>query len=247
VGTGEDFFAATMFASAGVALASGVSASRFGSRLRRAGVQLREVLSNRWKEAIADADRRPREMIVAEEALQLVNEGVLASPYGSVVRKAVDDRLTLRETLAKLSAEDRSLIPDIEPTVNSLVERVAALARSLHRLDDDVSPEMLTQLETRIAAAEREAPGAPDRERKLSLLQRQRVTLTDLMERRATLASQLESATLVLQNIRYDLLKLRSAGVGASAADVSSATQEARALSRDIEHVLAAAAEMRSV
>ena len=177
----------------------------------------------------------------------MVPDAVLAGAYGAVVRTAVDDRMTLRETLAKLAPEDRALIPDIEPTVNSLVERVAALARSLDRLDDDVSPAMLAQLEARIAAAEREPMGAPDRERKLSLLQRQRVTLGDLMERRATLASQLESATLVLQNIRYDLLKLRSAGVGASVADVSSATQEARALSRDIEHVLAAAAEMRSV
>jgi serine/threonine-protein kinase len=49
----------------------------------------------------------------------------------------------------------------------------------------------------------------------------------------------------VLQNIKLDLMKLRSAGVGAAIADVSSATQEARALSRDIKYALDAAAEVR--
>jgi tRNA A-37 threonylcarbamoyl transferase component Bud32 len=245
--TGEDLMAVTMVASGVVSLAAGVTAMRVGSRLRRAGLRLREVLSKDWKQAITRADRRPRAAIVAEEALLLVNEAVLHGPFGAVVRTAVDDRMTLRETLAKLSPEDRSLIPDIEPTVNSLVERVAALAQSLHRLDGEVAPDMLATLDERVAAVERESPDAPDRERKLSLLQRQRATLTDIATRRAALAGQLESATLLLQNIRFDLLKLRSAGVGASVSDVSNATQEARALSRDIEHVLAAAAEVRSV
>jgi serine/threonine-protein kinase len=224
-----------------------VGATRQGSKLRRAGIRLRDALSSGWRQAVARADRRPRQAIVAEEAGRLVPDAVLAGAYGAVVRTAVDDRMTVRETIARLAPEDRALIPEIEPTVNSLVQRVAALAQSLHRLDGDVSPEMLSQLDTRIVTTEGEPASAPDRERKLSLLKRQRATLADLAERRATLAGQLESATLVLQNIRLDLLKLRSAGVGASISDVSSATREARALSRDIAHVLEAAEEVRSV
>jgi uncharacterized protein with FMN-binding domain len=49
----------------------------------------------------------------------------------------------------------------------------------------------------------------------------------------------------MLQNIRIDLIALRAAGVQSSIDDVSGATQEARALSRDIGHVLEAAKQVR--
>jgi serine/threonine-protein kinase len=49
----------------------------------------------------------------------------------------------------------------------------------------------------------------------------------------------------MLQNIRIDLIALRAAGVQSSIDDASSATQEARALSRDIGHVLEAAKQVR--
>ena len=84
-------------------------------------------------------------------------------------------------------------------------------------------------------------PETGEREKKLALLRRQRATLDDLFSRRDGLASQLESASLMLQNIRLDLIALRAAGVQSSIDDVSTATQEARALSRDIGHVLEAA------
>ena len=77
------------------------------------------------------------------------------------------------------------------------------------------------------------------------LLRRQRETLDDLRGRRDTLSSQLDSASLMLQNIRLDLVALRAAGVQSSIDDVSTATQEARALSRDIGHVLEAAKQVR--
>ena len=80
---------------------------------------------------------------------------------------------------------------------------------------------------------------------RLSLLERQHATTTDLMKRRETMRSQLDSATLMLQSLRLDLLALRSGGVQSAIDDVSSATQEARALSRDIANALEAAKEIR--
>jgi serine/threonine-protein kinase len=63
--------------------------------------------------------------------------------------------------------------------------------------------------------------------------------------RRARLYGQLESAGIALQNLKLDLLKLRSSGVQSAISEVNSATVEARALSRDIAHVLEAADEVR--
>jgi serine/threonine-protein kinase len=47
--------------------------------------------------------------------------------------------------------------------------------------------------------------------------------------------------------MRLDVLRLRSAGIGNAASDLSSVTQEARAVSRDIGRVLDAAAEVRKL
>jgi serine/threonine-protein kinase len=79
------------------------------------------------------------------------------------------------------------------------------------------------------------------------LLERQRATLADLLERRRALHSQLESAGLALENLKLDLYKLRSAGITASISDVTSATQQARAVSREIGHVLEAAEDVRKL
>jgi serine/threonine-protein kinase len=52
---------------------------------------------------------------------------------------------------------------------------------------------------------------------------------------------------LALGNLRLDLLKLRSSGLQSALSDVSSATQEARTLSREIGAALEAAAEVKSL
>ena len=138
------------------------------------------------------------------------------------------------------------MIPDIGPTIDALAERAASLATTLHRLDADVSGSSLGALDARIAALTTE-PETTERERRLSLLQRQRKSLHDLLERRQSLANQLESAGLMLQNLKFDLLKLRSTGIGSAIEDSTSATQEARALSRDIGHVIEAADDLKNI
>ena len=69
------------------------------------------------------------------------------------------------------------MIPDIRPTVDALAQRVGALATTLHRLDADVSGASLGSLDARIASLGTE-PDTPERERRLSLLQRQRTRCT---------------------------------------------------------------------
>jgi len=180
----------------------------------------------------------------SQAAQQMVPPDVLAGAYGDHVRRAASDRLAVQEVLAKLTKADKDLIPDVAPTVDSLAERVASLAQALHRLEEDVQPSALEALDQRIAAA-REQAESRERDQKVALLERQRATLADLVSRHETLRTQLESASLVLQNMRLDMIALRSAGVQSAIDDVSSATQEARAVSRDIAHVLDAARQVR--
>jgi serine/threonine-protein kinase len=124
---------------------------------------------------------------------------------------------------------------------------VGSLALTLHRLDADVGGSSLRTLEQRIASLRAEAGPQPstEQERRIALLDRQRASIGELTERREVLAAQLESAGLALQNLRLDLLKLRSSGLGSAIMDVTNATQEARALSRDIGHAVDAVREVK--
>jgi serine/threonine-protein kinase len=58
---------------------------------------------------------------------------------------------------------------------------------------------------------------------------------------------QLDSAAMALRSLRLDIVKLRTMGMGSSVDDLTSATQEARALSRDLGYVLDAAEQTRQL
>ncbi len=192
-------------------------------------------------QASLSAPRTPEQL-----AAELAPAEVLSGPHGEIVRRAAADRGMMRDIVVGLGVVEREMIPDVEPTVDALAQRVGALVTTLHRLDADVSGASLGALDARIASLITE-PETAERERRLSLLQRQRASLHDVLERRRSLANQLESAGLMLQNLKLDLLKLRSSGFGAAIDDVTSATQQARALSRDIGHVIEAADDLKKI
>lgn len=184
---------------------------------------------------------------MTQAAHRLAPADVLDGPYGDVVRRAASDHAAVRETLVRLPEAERSMISDVAPTVDALAERVGALATTLHRLDADIGGSSLPSLDARLAALRAEARGSPtpEQERRIALLERQRSSICELADRRTVLAAQLESAGLALQNLRLDLLKLRSSGLESAMADVTSATQEARALSREIGNAVDAVREVR--
>jgi serine/threonine protein kinase len=154
------------------------------------------------------------------------------------------DRIAILKLLSKLPASERKMLPEVQQTADALYARATDLARTLHAMDTNLDSEGLAQLDERIAALLRE-PDDPERVRRLGLLQRQRQTIVDLRERRGQVASHLESCVLAMQNVRFDLLRLRSAGVAAVLGDLTQATQQAKALSRDVDNVIAAAGEIR--
>ena len=187
----------------------------------------------------------PPAATAAEAVLDAVPRDVLEGPHGGAIRDAFAARAQIRSLLARLPEQDRALLPEIQPTVEALIERTRTLAVALHALDTDASPDALVRLETRIAQTEGLPEDTPERARRLELLQRQRATLTDLAVRRITLAQQLEQAVLLLDTMRLDLMKLRSSGVQARLDDERDLTSEMRALARDVERVAEAVDESR--
>ncbi len=167
--------------------------------------------------------------------------------YGAhlpAVMQVHGDRLAILKLMTKLPASERKLLPEIQPTADALYARATDLARTLHAMDSNLDSEGLADIDERIAGLSRE-PDDPERARRLNLLQRQRQTISDLRGRRSQVASHLESCVLAMQNVRFDLLRLRSAGVDAVLGDLTQATQQAKALSRDVDNAIAAAGEVR--
>jgi serine/threonine protein kinase len=211
------------------------------------GVPFRDVLFGPVRKPVPASLPEIRSGPPVDPVSQLAARDVLEGMHGAPIRRAAESRRIIEDLLKRTTKREREMLPaDLEATVNALVDRVASVAVTLHRLDSDANGTSLGSLDKRIEALKLEME-TPERDRRLSLLDRQRSTLRDLMERRSALLSQLESASLALENLKLDLVRFRSAGVASALEDVTSATREARAVSRDIGHLLEAQDELKKL
>ena len=211
-------------------------------RLWQAGYSWRDVL------------HRPIASDAAEVRLGLAGPGkpgqLLAPTTGEFGRQAdkvqqvAGDYQAIMRVVERLPKSEQKLLPDVSATANALFKRAQELARTLHSLSAGVEDGAIDRLDARLATMTG-MPESPERDRQLGLLQRQRQALGDLLQRRQVIEDQLESCILAMQTMRFDLLRLKSAGVDAVLGDLTMATQQARALSRDVDHAIEAAAEVR--
>ncbi len=162
------------------------------------------------------------------------------------IQQARSDRKAILRIVDRLPKSERKLLPDVIATADALLNRAEDLGRTLHSMSGSVDRGALARLEEKIQATKHQG-ASTERDRQVSLLERQRQAVTDLLTRRQLVADQLESCVLAMQNVRFDLLRLRSAGVAVALDDLTRATQQARALSRDVDHVIAAAGEVKAV
>jgi eukaryotic-like serine/threonine-protein kinase len=208
-------------------------------KLWQNGYSWRDVLNRPAAPDAQEALRGPRRALPAPQADEF-------GRHVDTIRLVRNDREAILKIMERVPTSERKLLPDVVVTVDALLKRAEELARMLHGMSADVDDGALARIEARIEAVKRHEEGA-ERERQISLLERQRQALSDLLTRRRRVEEQVESCVLAMQNVRFDLLRLRSAGVAAVLSDLTNATQQARALSRDVDHVIAAAGEIRDV
>jgi len=202
-----------------------------------------------WRDVV----RRPaapesaQAQLAAAGARPLELPAATADEFGrqaASVQQARSDRKAILLIMERLPKSEKKLLPDVVATVDGLLKRAEELARTIQAMSAEVDTDGLARLEQKIDATKRE-PESTERERQLNLLQRQRGALTDLVTQRQLIEDQIESCVLAMQNVRFDLLRLRSAGVAAVLDDLTHATQQARVLSREVDHAIAAAGEIR--
>jgi serine/threonine-protein kinase len=203
-------------------------------------------LADRATQIGASSNPSPSQSTSATPANAQVDE-LLAGTHGAVLRQAAADRRTVLDLVGRLSDTERTMLPEVAGTAVGLYERIVALAGALQRIDDQALGDRLPALDERIARIESESGDLRDRERRLSLLKRQKDMLAELAQSRSTLLEQYESAGILLQNLALDVLKIRSSGLDSAMNGIASATQEARALSREIGYVLDAAKDLETL
>ncbi len=223
-------------------------ASSYG-KLWTAGYSWRDVIN---RPPAADAVEAPKSRKKAgkqklpkgsDSAAQDVSTGDYGK-FAGQMRQIQSDRQAIMQMVERLPESEKKMLPEIVPTVDSLMNRAIELGRTLNQMEGDVDQAALDKLDRRIEDLEAQGPG-PERERRLDLMRRQRETLSDLWERRAKVEAQFESCALAIQNMRFDLLRLRSAGVGAVLDNLTMVTQQAKALSIDVNAAIDAAGEIR--
>lgn len=218
-------------------------------KLWTAGYSWRDVINRPPADDALEATASQRQ--IAAKGARRAGAKAAAGPtagedFGALrdqMRQVQNDQQAIRQMVERLPASERALLPEITTTADALTSRAMDLARTLRQMDE-VEPDALTRLDGRIQALKAEGDGN-ERDRRLELLERQREALMELTGRREALEARFESCVLALQNVRFDLLRLRSAGVSAVLDDLTSATQQARALSFDVEAAIGAAEEIK--
>ena len=222
-------------------------ASSYG-KLWTAGYSWRDIIH---RPPAADAIEAPKAKHHREGGKKLppVEAGreISTGDFGKLapeLRQIQNDRAAIVQMVERLPDSEKQMLPEILPTVDSLVKRATELGQTLNQMEGEVDAGALESLDRRLAELEAQGPG-PERERRIDLMQRQRQTLADLVGRREKVEAQFESCALAIQNMRFDLLRLRSAGVAAVMDNLTMATQQARALAIDVDAAIDAAGEIK--
>ncbi|HKS05893.1 MAG TPA: protein kinase [Gemmatimonadaceae bacterium] len=159
-----------------------------------------------------------------------------------VALRAEQDRNELLQLVASLPDRERKQLKDINETAKALEQRVRSLSLGLSEIDrttpkggSDALEREIAQLEAQANPLDRDASEA--RVRRLALLKRDRRAVGDRVKKRADLEAKLESCSLALQNLRFDVLRLKTGG--SSTQSVTHVAERAMSLARDVEGMIA--------
>jgi serine/threonine-protein kinase len=157
-----------------------------------------------------------------------------------------DDILRLIETLPK---REREQVDEVPATADALYRRIELLAVDLTELDRGFSADDGDKVEHEIeqleAAANPMDPRSEERIRRLAILKRKRGSLRELKKKRESQSARFENCVLALENMRYDVLKLKTGGQ--SFQQVTQLAERAMSLAQEVDNAVYVAEEMRKL
>jgi serine/threonine-protein kinase len=166
---------------------------------------------------------------------------VIGGTRAEVVRRAAMDRDEVAQLVASMPDREKKQLKDVTETARALAERVRAIAIALADLDRTTVSGGAGSLDREIARLEAQAnpldrDASEARVRRLATLKRDRRGAAERQRRRDELQAKQESCTLALQNLRFDVLRLKTGA--SSTANVTLLAERAMTLSRDVEDLI---------
>jgi serine/threonine protein kinase len=186
---------------------------------------------------------------LATSELPAANVARVSPTYTAKVRDAArhrDDILRLIETLPK---RERQHVEEVPATADALYRRIQLLAEDLTELDRSFTADDGDKVEVEIeqleAAANPMDPRSEERIRRLAILKRKRSSLRDLRKKHESQSARFENCVLALENMRYDVLKLKTGGQ--SFQQVTQLAERAMSLAQEVDNAVYVAEEMRKL
>jgi len=174
------------------------------------------------------------------------------SPYGSALSSVRMDRDEIHRQLQAMTKDEREQIPDVGQSADAIYKKAMHVATTLAELDlrdNRDTPEVIEKEIDRLEAQANplDYRASEDRVRRLAHLKRQRRVVADLGKKRAEAESKLEHCRTLLRSMRLELLRYRSAGMGAPPSGLTMVTQQAQVVVKEMGYLSDAAAEVNAL
>ena len=172
-------------------------------------------------------------------AISAADAAALGSgPHASTARQALLDREEVIRLVDSLPKADRERIPGVAATARQLAESVLGLATALTTLERDGGLGNVAAMEKEISALEAQAnpldhAASETRVRRLASLKRNRRSAAELDRRQGEYRAKIESCALALQNLKFDILRLKTGNQ--SWQHVTSVAEAAMQLAKDVD------------
>jgi serine/threonine-protein kinase len=212
---------------------------RIEARARRR----RELSGARGMPAIGSGPRGRTRIGAADAA-------VLGSgPHAALARQAFVDRDEVLRLVQALPRAEQRRMSGVPATAQKLAESVMTIATKLAELDRSGRSEQSARaIDIEIRVLEGQAnpldkTGSEERVRRLAVLRRQRRSITELDRRRTEMTAKIEECALLLQNLKFDMLRLRTGDE--SWRHVTTMAEQAAQVAREVDNAVYVAEELR--
>ena len=170
--------------------------------------------------------------------------------YINLVNASRTERDDIVRQLSYLPPAERTRFPEVENTANALFSKIEAIAIVMARSQRDSGGRSVAAIDAEVQQLESEANPfdtvrSEARVRRLAQLRRERRVVMEAGRSRDANVARLESCRLALENIRLDLVRLRTGN--SSVQSVTMIAEQAMALAREVDLAVSAAGEVRDL
>jgi serine/threonine protein kinase len=170
--------------------------------------------------------------------------------YASIVNRARVDRDEIVRLVATLPPPERARVPEVANTAAALVSKIEAIAGAMATTARVTGARSAAEIDAEVSTLEAEAnpfdtARSEARVRRLAQLRRERRMVNENTRQRGEQSARLESCRLALENVRLDLVRLRTGN--SSVQSVTLVAEQAMALAREVDLAVAAASEVREL